>query len=234
MEKIVRARSLYRSIFHRSRGYITTSVNHQLLAASRRSSPLSTVAKRLSPDFRSPLLIKNMGSTRSFSEDVTHMPTIKDSEINIAIKDLLAADWSEIPSAVVSEANKALTKSTEDKSGQETLKNVLLAAEAVEEFTGKLVSLRMEIDDSVGLSGEDVKPLPDVFAKALLTAFQRYNAYLDAFNPDETFIRKKVENELGTRMIHLKMRCGGLGSEWGKITVLGTSGLSGSYVEHRA
>lgn len=64
---------------------------------------------------------------------------------------------------------------------------------------------------------QDVKPLPDIFAKALLTAFQRYNAYLDAFKPDETFIRKKVENELGTRMIHLKMRCGGLGSEWGKV-----------------
>lgn len=162
------------------------------------------------------------------------MPTIKDPEVMIAIKDLLAADWSDIPSAVVSEAKKALIKSSEDKSGQETLKSVLLAADAVEEFTGKLVSLRMEIDDSVGLSGEDVKPLPDIFAKALLTAFQRYNAYLDAFGPDETFIRKKVENELGTRMIHLKMRCGGLSSEWGKITVLGTSGLSGSYVEHRA
>lgn len=96
----------------------------------------------------------NIGSTRFFSEDVTHMPTIRDPEIQIAVKDLLAADWSEIPSDVVSEANKALTKSTEDKSSQETLKNVLLAAEAVEEFTGKLVSLRMEIDDSVGLSGE--------------------------------------------------------------------------------
>lgn len=109
-------------------------------------------------DSRFPFLIKmNIGSTRSFSEDVTHMPTIKDPEIKIAIKDLLAADWSEIPSAVVSEANKALSKSTEDKSGQETLKNVLLAAEAVEEFTGKLVSLRMEIDDSVGLSGEVIK-----------------------------------------------------------------------------
>lgn len=67
---------------------------------------------------------------------------------------------------------------------------------------------------------QDVKPLPDIFAKALLTAFQRYNAYLDAFQPDETFIRKKVENELGTRMIHLKMRCGGLGSEWGKVLYL--------------
>lgn len=62
-----------------------------------------------------------------------------------------------------------------------------------------------------------MKPLPDLFSKALLTAFQRYNAYLEAFGPDEAFLRKKVENELGTRMIHLKMRCGGLGSEWGKV-----------------
>lgn len=64
---------------------------------------------------------------------------------------------------------------------------------------------------------QNVKPLPDLFSKALLTAFQRYNAYLEAFGPDEAFLRKKVENELGTRMIHLKMRCGGLGSEWGKV-----------------
>ncbi|KAL8132516.1 hypothetical protein AgCh_008125 [Apium graveolens] len=190
---------------------------------------------QLYEDIRTPFLMKmNIGGTRSYSDDVTHMPTIKDTEIKTAIKDLLAADWSELPSAITKDANRALSKDTEDKAGQETLKNVLLAAEAVEEFTGKLVSLRMEIDDSVGLSGENVKPLPDLFSKALLTAFQRYNAYLEAFGPDEAFLRKKVENELGTRMIHLKMRCGGLGSEWGKITVLGTSGLSGSYVEHRA
>lgn len=64
---------------------------------------------------------------------------------------------------------------------------------------------------------QGVKTLPPVFSKALLTAFQRYTAYLAAFGPDETYLQKKVENELGTRMIHLKMRCANLGSEWGKV-----------------
>ena len=80
-----------------------------------------------------------------------------------------------------------------------------------------IMLLRLIICSNLKMFLQDVKPLPDIFAKALLTAFQRYNAYLDAFGPDETFIRKKVENELGTRMIHLKMRCGGLSSEWGKV-----------------
>lgn len=110
---------------------------------------------QLYEDIRTPFLkTMNIGSTRSFSDDVTRMPTIKDAEIKTAIKDLLASDWSELPSAVTKDAKRALSKDTEDKAGQETLKNVLFAAEAVEEFTGKLVSLRMEIDDSVGLSGE--------------------------------------------------------------------------------
>lgn len=41
--------------------------------------------------------------------------------------------------------------------------------------------------------------------------------YLNSFGPDETYLRKKVETELGTKMIHLKMRCSGIGSEWGKV-----------------
>ncbi|KAK9946538.1 hypothetical protein M0R45_011999 [Rubus argutus] len=90
------------------------------------------------------------------------------------------------------------------------------------------------MDDSVGLSGEDVKPLSDEYVNALKTIYNRYAAYLDAFGPEETYLRKKVETELGTKLIYLKMRCSGIGSEWGKVSVLGTSGLSGSYVEQRA
>lgn len=60
--------------------------------------------------------------------------------------------------------------------------------------------------------------MPDEFKNALLTIYSRYTSYLDAFGPDETYLRKKVETELGTKMIHLKMRCGGLGPEWGKVT----------------
>ncbi|KAI8004579.1 hypothetical protein LOK49_LG08G00816 [Camellia lanceoleosa] len=122
----------------------------------------------------------------------------------------------------------------DDKAAPEAVANVFRAAEAVGEFSGMLVSLRMAIDDSTGLGGENVKPLTEEFVNALRTVYQRYTKYLDAFGPDETYLRKKVETELGTKMIHLKMRCSGIGSEWGKVTVLGTSGLSGSYVEHRA
>ncbi|KAL6995529.1 membrane anchor in succinate dehydrogenase complex [Sarracenia purpurea var. burkii] len=176
----------------------------------------------------------SIGSTRSFSEDVSHIPDIKDPEIRIVFKDLLAASWDEIPDTVIHDAKKALSKNTDDRADQEALANIFRAAEAVEEFSGILVSLRMAIDDSIGLSGENVKPLSDKFVNALRTAYQRYTAYLDAFGPDEVYLRKKVETELGTKMIHLKMRCSGIGSEWGKVTVLGTSGLSGSYVEQRA
>ncbi|KAL7168636.1 hypothetical protein ACSBR2_038970 [Camellia fascicularis] len=127
-----------------------------------------------------------------------------------------------------------LSKNTDDKAAQEAVANVFHATEAVKEFSGMLMSLRMAIDDSTGLGGEDVKPLPEEFVNALRAVYQRYIAYLDAFGPNETYLRKKVETELGTKMIHLKMRCSGVGSEWGKVTVLGTSGLLGSYVEHRA
>ncbi|KAJ0231901.1 Succinate dehydrogenase subunit 5 [Hirschfeldia incana] len=175
-----------------------------------------------------------IGKVRNFSEDVSHMPEIKDSDVLNAFKGLMAADWSALPSAVVNEAKKAVSKNTEDKAGQEALTNVFRAAEAVEEFAGILNSLKMEIDDSIGMSGENVKSLPEDITKALRLAYQRYTTYLDAFGPEEVYLKKKVETELGTKMIHLKMRCSGLGSEWGKVTVLGTSGLSGSYVEQRA
>lgn len=57
----------------------------------------------------------------------------------------------------------------------------------------------------------------DYIKDALCAAYKRYVTYLDAFGPDETYLRKKVEMELGTKMIHLKMRCSGLDPEWGKV-----------------
>ena len=91
---------------------------------------------------------------RSFSEDVSHMPEIKDSGVLKAFKELMAADWAALPSAVVNDAKNAVSKNTDDKGGQEALMNVFRAAEAVEEFGGILTSLKMEIDDSIGMSGE--------------------------------------------------------------------------------
>ncbi|KAL9232208.1 hypothetical protein vseg_007344 [Gypsophila vaccaria] len=185
------------------------------------------------PDRRSPFGM-SMGSTRSFSQDFASYPDVKDPEIKQIFKGFMAVGWGELPDALINGASKVLSKDTDDKVGKETLKNVFRAAEAVEEFIGTLESLRMAIDDHGGISGENATPYPEYYGQALRTAYDRYTKYLDSFGPDEFYLRKKVETELGTRMIHLKMRCSHLGSEWGKVTVLGTSGISGSYVEQRA
>lgn len=225
-----------------SRSYQVAAVGHSLLrrhhCASRSllslpSPSLPAPSDRLLPDRLSRLMM-GIGSKRFYSEGVTDMPQINDPDLQNVFKDLMAFSWDTLPESLIYDVKTALSKSTDDTTGKEIVKNVFRAAEAVEEFGGILNSLRMEIDDSTGLDGEDVKPMSDEHVNALRTAYNRYTSYLDAFGPDETYLRKKVETELGTKMIHLKMRCSGLDSEWGKITVLGTSGLSGSYVEQRA
>ncbi|XP_044511175.1 succinate dehydrogenase subunit 5, mitochondrial [Mangifera indica] len=239
MEKMSVVRSICRATRFRS-SIIAASNNHHVrhLLSSRAlfslSSPFASIpSKSIPSDCRTPLMM-SLGGTRSFSEQVTHMPEIKDPEIERAFKDLMAENWDEIPDSILYDVKKALSKNTDDKAGQEVLKTVFCSAEAVELFTGMIMNIKMEIDDSIGMSGEDVKPLPEDLDHAIRTVYQRYITYLNAFGPEESYLRKKVETELGSKMIFLKMRCSGLGSEWGKVTVLGTSGLSGSYVEKRA
>ncbi|KAK9073349.1 hypothetical protein SSX86_007673 [Deinandra increscens subsp. villosa] len=234
MEKLLMVRSLYRSISRRSLGFIAPVA----ATTNRKSIRRGIHHFQHSPSWmlsssRSSFAV-GVGSTRCFSDGLTHLPDIKNGDINNAFKELMAVSWAELPDTVVSKTKRALSKNTEDKASQEALANLLRAAEAVEEFSGFLVTLKMEIDDSVGMSGENVEPLSDEVANALNVAFGRYYAYLDSFGPDEGYLRKKVENELGIKLIHLKMRCSGLSGDWGKVTVLGTSGLSGSYIEHRA
>ncbi|OAY22871.1 hypothetical protein MANES_18G032800v8 [Manihot esculenta] len=234
MEKMVLLRSICRAACFRTS--CCAAVTHRLASRSLftlSSHSVAAPSNRILSDFRSSFTM-GIGSRRFFSEDVTHMPVIQDPEIQNVFKDLMAASWDELPDTLIHDVKNALSKNTDDKAGQEIVKNVFAAAEAVSEFGGMLVSMKMELDDSIGLSGEDVKPLSGDFANALRAVYQRYSAYLDAFGPDEGYLRKKVETELGSKMIHLKMRCSGLGSEWGKVTVLGTSGLAGSYVEQRA
>ncbi|KAM0917572.1 hypothetical protein ACQ4PT_009403 [Festuca glaucescens] len=173
-------------------------------------------------------------SRRMFSSNEKHLPAISDPEIEAAFKDLMAASWNELPGSLVEEAKKAVSKATDDKAGLEALENVFRAAEACEEFSGVLVTLRMALDDLCGLTGENVGPLPGYIEEAVKSAYNRYMTYLASFGPEEHHLRKKVETELGTKMMHLKMRCSGIGAEWGKITLIGTSGISGSYVELRA
>nr|XP_016446432.1 PREDICTED: succinate dehydrogenase subunit 5, mitochondrial-like isoform X4 [Nicotiana tabacum] len=224
MQKLILRQSLYRSICRRSSAFsisaaATTAVNHH----SHRHLHFSSPNFPASP--KSPF--HAIGSTRSFCEDSAHMPDIKDPEVKRAFKDLMASSWDELPNAVVGDAEHALTKNTDDKEGQEALINVFRAAEAVEDFTGILTSLKMELDDAIGLSGENVRPMSKELSDAFHMVYQRYITYLSAFGSEEGYLKKKVEMELGTKMIHLKMRCSGLDSQWGKVTVLGTSGLAG-------
>ncbi|KAL3617973.1 membrane anchor in succinate dehydrogenase complex [Castilleja foliolosa] len=234
--KMMLMRSLCRSISRRSQCFPSTAatgaaVNQHIrhLHFSSPSLPASSPNRNCLHPFS-----MHLGGTRFFSEDVSHMPVMNDAKIERAFKDLMAANWDELPPPVVDSVTKALSKSTEDKTAQDALKNVFRAAEAIEEFTGIIMSLKMELDDVIGMSGENVKPLTEECSKALQTIFERYAAYLASFGPEESYLKKKVEMELGTKMIYLKMRCGGLDAEWGKVTVLATSGLSGSYVEKRA
>ncbi|KAK1436580.1 hypothetical protein QVD17_02361 [Tagetes erecta] len=234
MEKLMMMRSIYRSISRRSLGFIasaTLTSNHQCVRRGIHHPPASIISDNLSA------FEMGIGSRRCFSRFsgcLTQFPDIKDGDIKLAFKELMAVSWDELPDAVINKTKRALSKNTQDKTSEEALANLLRAAEAVEEFSGFLVTLKMEIDDSVGMSGENVKPLTTEVANALNLAFGRYYAYLDSFGPDEGYLRKKVENELAMKLIHLKTRCSGLGGEWGKVSVLGTSGLSGSYIEHRA
>ncbi|CAM8984363.1 unnamed protein product [Rhodiola kirilowii] len=242
MEKMMCVRSLYRSAASlRSSRCLSSLLQNHLIRdehllrrySSGLANPQITCRGRFSSSGHIHPFSKNIGARRFFSEDVTHLPEIKDPQILQVFKDFMAANWDELPNALISAAKKALSKNTDDKTGQEILANVFRAAEAVEEFSGILVSLRMELDDTVGMSGENVKPLSKDFKDALQVAHDRYVEYLNSFGPDEVYLRKKVETEVGTRLIHLKMRCSGLGSEWGEVTILGTSGISGSYVEQR-
>ncbi|KAL6509555.1 membrane anchor in succinate dehydrogenase complex [Orobanche gracilis] len=224
-------RSLCRSIYRRSQFISSAAVNRHIrhLHFSSPSLPAS------SPGRNCPLpLAIRLGNIRFFSEDVSHMPVTNDPEIGRAFQDLMATNWDKLSPSVVHCVKNALSKNTEDKAGKDVLRNVFRAAEAAEEFSGIIISLKMELDDVIGLSGENVKPLTEEYSKALQTIFDRYTAYLASFGPEESYLKKKVEMELGTKMIYLKMRCGGLDAEWGKVTVLATSGLSGSYVEKRA
>ncbi|KAL5683485.1 hypothetical protein ACJX0J_009870, partial [Zea mays] len=128
---------------------------------------------------------------RFFSSNEKHLPAISDPEIEAAFKDLLAASWNELPDSLVAEAKKAVSKATDDNAGQEALKNVFGAAEACEEFSGTLVTLRMALDDLCGLTGENVGPLPGYIEDAVKAAYNRYMTYLESFGPEENYLRKK-------------------------------------------
>ena len=104
-------------------------------------------------DYRSPFSM-GLGRRRFYSEDITHLPAIEDPQLQRVFKDLMAASWDNLPDSVIHDAKAALSKNTDDKAGKEVVANVFRAAEAVEEFSGMLINMKMELDDSIGMSGE--------------------------------------------------------------------------------
>ncbi|KFK31825.1 hypothetical protein AALP_AA6G163400 [Arabis alpina] len=128
---------------------------HRLSTTNRYLFSRSFLAISSSPSSRthydySSIRVMDIGKVRNYSEDVSHMP----SDVNNAFKELMAVNWEELPTAVVNDAKTVLSKNSDDKSGKEALMNVFRAAEAVQEFGGILTSLKMELDDSIGMSGE--------------------------------------------------------------------------------
>jgi len=70
-----------------------------------------------------------------------------------------------------------------------------------------------------GCVWQDVKPIPDSTYNAVEAAYKKYIAYLDSFEEDEAYIKKKVENELGGLFLQIKQRLSGLDPKWSKVRI---------------
>ncbi|KAL2652780.1 hypothetical protein R1flu_020908 [Riccia fluitans] len=166
---------------------------------------------------------------RRMSSDIAKIPKLSDPAADEALHLLLATEWAELSQGVKDSVEAALAKSNDA-----TLSTVWTSAQAVEKFAGTLESLRMEFGELNGANGETVRKVPDSLLKALDAVFKKYRNYLASFVEDEDFLKKKVQNDLGAILLQIKQRCTGLGPEWGEVSLLGTSGLSGSYIERRS
>lgn len=65
---------------------------------------------------------------------------------------------------------------------------------------------------------QDVADIPEPLTKALQSAFTRYWLYLDSIDEDEGYLKKKVELDLGSKLLQVKQRCTGLEPEWGEVS----------------
>ncbi|CAM6105291.1 unnamed protein product [Calypogeia fissa] len=166
---------------------------------------------------------------RHFS-DSSSIPVLSDPKAKEALKVLLATNWSKIEEDVSDAVKAAIAKGGPDV---DILSTVWSSAQACEIFADTLIALRMELDQLSGDTGEYVGRIPDSLTQALEAAYKKYIDYLESFGEDEEYLKKKVENDLGSILVQIKQRCNGLDPKWSKITLLGTSGLSGSYIELR-
>lgn len=171
---------------------------------------------------------------RHMTSDLSALPDIKDGGILKSLHALLGTTWTKVEPSVGEAVERSLKSSSDDVAGKEALTDAWRAAQAVEKFGGNMLQeLLLEISDLSGGTGEDVRPIPDSTFNAVEAAYKKYIAYLDSFEDDEAYIKKKVEHELGGLFLQIKQRLAGLDPKWSKITLLGTSGLSGSYIERR-
>eukprot|EP00898_Chlorokybus_atmophyticus_P005139 jgi/Chlat1/5626/Chrsp369S05384 len=159
----------------------------------------------------------------------TKTPT---DRVSRALGNLYATDWTpSLFDGTIAEVKSVLAKGAEP--GTEAkfaeLENAFAAAEAVERFGERVQLLRQYVDDFT-----DGQKVPDDVKSATQDVLQRYNKYISSFDPErEKAIRKKVETNLGAAVLQLRQRIAGLGADWGKISVLCTSGMAGSYIESR-
>lgn len=216
---------------HASRALRFRSLRPLFYVTRHPQAPMNPNAHLYRPDERGSF---NTGQLREMSTSIARLPEIADPDVLHALRSLMAENWLEISEEATDAVDAALSKKTDDTAGQEQLINAWRAAEAVEKFSGTLVTIRMALDDLTGVTGEKVRPLPPLLREALSSALSRFNTYLATFKEDEFYLKKKVEFELGTLLVHIRQRCAGLGPEWGNISLIGTSGLSGSFVELRA
>eukprot|EP00897_Mesotaenium_endlicherianum_P002611 jgi/Mesen1/2378/ME000156S01517 len=140
--------------------------------------------------------------------DHSQLPSVTDPAVQKALNHLIAIGWVEIDGKIKDEIKSVLSKTTDAK-GKEQLQSAWHSAEAT------------------------VGNLPEEMRAALKSALTRYMAYLASFSVEETWLKKKVEAELGSELNLVKQRCSGLEPDWGQVSLLGTSGLSGSYIERR-
>lgn len=166
----------------------------------------------------------------SFASD---LPPVQDAMVAKALSGLLGHGWLKIEPQVRSAVESAISSGGGDSAGKETLVDAWAAAQAVENFGGLLVEMLLEISDLCGDTGEDVRGIPDATYEAVEAVHRKYMMYLSAFGEDEVYLRKKVETELGGVLLQIKQRLTGMDPKWSEISVLGTSGLAGSYIEKR-
>lgn len=70
-----------------------------------------------------------------------------------------------------------------------------------------------------GSGWQEVNPIPDSTFNAVEAAYKKYIVYLDSFEEDEVYLKKKVEHELGGLFLQIKQRLAGLDPKWSKVSI---------------